>query len=61
MPTDYQGSMFPLPEPKPVAVTVHCFWAWCPTIATATDPQVAHDLMEQHYRTAHPTELRQRK
>lgn len=37
-------------------IRVHCFA--CPHVVEATDPQTAHDLMEDHYRADHAALIR---
>lgn len=37
-------------------ITVHCFFG-CPSVIRDIDPQAAHDRMEEHYASAHSTQV----
>lgn len=48
--------VFPVEE-APV-YTVHCFWSpRCSHVVRESDPQIAHDGMEQHYSEQHRADI----
>jgi hypothetical protein len=52
MPAD---TLFDLP---PAGPAVHCFFQPCSHVVRASTPEVAHEAMEDHYRTAHADDIR---
>ncbi len=41
----------------PAMIAVHCFFGRCSEVMHHPDPQVAHDLMEQHYEGEHRADI----
>lgn len=48
----YKQLSLPLPD----EIVIHCFFG-CKHIVRSTDPQKAHDLMEQHYTEKHSRQI----